>query len=45
MDKAKYHSYRETIVIAVNDYFFRQKQAVKEQVFLDRVVDTIQQPH
>ena len=42
MDKAKYRSYREAIVIAVNDYFARQEQAVKEQAFLDRVVDTIQ---
>ena len=43
MDKAKYRSYREAIVIAINDYFARQEQAVKEQAFLDRVVDTIQQ--
>ena len=43
MDKAKYRSYREAIVIAVNDYFARQEQAVKEQAFLDRVVDAIQQ--
>ena len=43
MDKAKYRSYREAIVIAINDYFSRQEQAVKEQAFLDRVVDTIQQ--
>ena len=42
MDKAKYRSYREAIVIAINDYFARQEQAVKEQAFLDRVVDTIQ---
>jgi len=42
MDKAKYRSYREAIVIAVNDYFARQEQTVKEQAFLDRVVDTIQ---
>ena len=42
MDKAKYRSYREVIVIAINDYFSRQEQAVKEQAFLDRVVDTIQ---
>ena len=43
MDKAKYRSYREAIVIAINDYFSRQEQAVKEQEFLDRVVETIQQ--
>ena len=43
MDKAKYRSYREAVVTAVNDYFSRQEQAVKEQAFLDRVVDTIQQ--
>ena len=43
MDKAKYRSYREAIVIAINDYFSRQEQAVKEKAFLDRVVDTIQQ--
>ena len=43
MDKAKYRSYREAIVIAINDYFARQEQSVKEQAFLDRVVDTIQQ--
>ena len=42
MDKTKYRSYREAIVTAVNDYFARQEQAVKEQAFLDRVVDTIQ---
>ena len=41
MDKAKYRSYREAIVVAINDYFARQEQAVKEQAFLDRVVDTI----
>ena len=42
MDKQKYRSYREAIVIAINDYFARQEQTVKEQAFLDRVVDTIQ---
>ena len=42
MDKTKYRSYREAIVTAVNDFFARQEQAVKEQAFLDRVVDTIQ---
>ena len=42
MDKTKYRSYREAVVTAVNDYFPRQEQAVKEQAFLDRVVDTIQ---
>jgi len=42
MDKDKYRSYREAIVTAVNDFFSRQEQAVKEQAFLDRVVDTIQ---
>ena len=42
MDKAKYRSYREAIVIAINDYFSRQEQTEKEQAFLDRVVDTIQ---
>ena len=42
MDKTKYRSYREAIVIAINDYFSRQEQAVKEQAFLERVVDTIQ---
>ena len=42
MDKQKYRSYREAIVIAINDYFSRQEQAIKEQAFLDRVVDTIQ---
>ena len=43
MDKTKFRSYREAIVVAINDYFARQEQAVKEQAFLDRVVDTIQQ--
>lgn len=42
MDKQKYRSYREAIVIAINDYFSRQEQVLKEQAFLDRVVDTIQ---
>ena len=42
MDKSKYRSYREAIVTAINDYFVRQEQAMKEQAFLDRVVDTIQ---
>ena len=42
MDKAKYRSYREAVVTAVNDYFARKEQAVKEQAFLDRVVDTTQ---
>ena len=42
MDKTKFRSYREAVVTAVNDYFARQEQAVKEQAFLDRVVDTIQ---
>ena len=42
MDKDKYRSYREAIVTAVNDFFSRQEQTIKEQAFLDRVVDTIQ---
>ena len=42
MDKAKYRSYREAIVTAINDHFSRQEQAIKEHEFLDRVVDTIQ---
>ena len=27
MDKAKHRSYREAIVVAINDYFSRQEQA------------------
>ena len=42
MDKAKYKSYREAIVTAINDYFSRQEQVVKEQAFLDRVLATIE---
>ena len=52
MDKKKYKSYSRLIVIAVNDYFDRQERLeddpyletrAKEDAFLQRVIDTIQE--
>jgi len=52
MDRKKYKSYSRLVVIAVNEYFERQERPAddpyletraKEDAFLDRVVDTIQE--
>ena len=52
MDRKKYKSYSRLVVIAVNEYFDRQEQLeddpyletrAKEDAFLQRVIDTIQE--
>lgn len=52
MDRKKYKSYSKAVVIAVNDYFDRQKRIEadsyletreKEDAFLEKVLSTIQQ--
>ena len=51
-DKSKYRSYSDTIIVAVNGYFDREKQLAndpyletreKEDAFLQRVLETVQQ--